>query len=138
MDPNLFYLDFERLFEVLLAIVVLAFLLERTLAVVFESRLFVEKLAGKTFKEPIAIAIGAIVCLIWDFDAISIIFVKDETTLLGAIITGGIVAGGSKASIKLFRDLMKVMSSAEAERQAAKKMKKAEVENNQVTADEQK
>ena len=32
MDPNLFFLDWERTFEVLISIIVLAFLLERALA----------------------------------------------------------------------------------------------------------
>ena len=41
MDPNLFHLDWERVSEVLVAIVILAFLLERALAVLFESRFFI-------------------------------------------------------------------------------------------------
>ena len=40
MDPNLFHLDWERLIEVLITIVVLAFFLERSLSLLFESRFF--------------------------------------------------------------------------------------------------
>ncbi len=36
MDPNLFHIDWDRLFEVLLAIIVLAFFLERAPALLFE------------------------------------------------------------------------------------------------------
>ena len=44
MDPNLFHLDWERVGEVLTAIVVLSFVLERALAVPFESRLLINKI----------------------------------------------------------------------------------------------
>ena len=40
MDPNLFYLNYERLFEVLVTIVIFSFFIERALSVVFESRWF--------------------------------------------------------------------------------------------------
>ena len=41
MDPNLFHVDMQRLFEALTAIIVLSFFLERTLALLFEHRLWV-------------------------------------------------------------------------------------------------
>jgi hypothetical protein len=37
----------------------------------------------------------------------------------GYLITAAIIAGGSKASLKLFQDLLKVKSTAEKERLAA-------------------
>ena len=116
MDPNLFYVDWERLFEVLVAIVVVAFLLERALALLFETRVFIKHAQGKSLKELIAFAVGVLVCWYWDFDAFSMIFLKEEVTILGVVITGGIVAGGSKASVKLFRDLLGFKSTAEADR----------------------
>lgn len=125
MDPNLYHLDWARLFEVLVMIVVLSFLLERALSLLFESRIFVNKFAEKSLKEPIAAAVGIIVCVVWDFDAISIILFRDKTTIIGAVITGAIIAGGSKASVKLFRDILGFMSMAEAERQAKKLSKRA-------------
>lgn len=134
MDPNLFHLDWARVAEVLVAITVLALLLERALAVLFESKFFLQVVQGKrpetdaqelpksgrahsgigTFpiKELIAFVVAAIVCVIWKFDAVSMIFLKEQTTVLGAVITGGIVAGGSKASVKLFRDVMGIKSTA--------------------------
>lgn len=116
MDPNLFYIDWERLFEVLVAIVVVAFLLERALALLFETRVFIKRAQGKSLKELIAFVVGVLVCWYWDFDAFSMIFLKEEVTILGVVITGGIVAGGSKASVKLFRDLLGFKSTAEADR----------------------
>ena len=65
MDPNLFHLDWERVGEVLTAIIVLAFVLERALAVLFESRLFVKRFEGKGVKEWVAAAVrknGALRC----------------------------------------------------------------------------
>ena len=43
MDPNLFHVDMGRLIEVLVAIIVLSFFLERALAVVFEHRLWTSR-----------------------------------------------------------------------------------------------
>lgn len=112
MDPNLFHVDWGRLSEVLIAIIVLSFVVERALSVLFESRFFVGRFKEKSLKELIAFIVGAAICWYWDFDAVSMIFLKDSVTVYGAIVTGAVVAGGSKASIKLFHDLMNVKSSA--------------------------
>lgn len=124
MDPNLFHLDWERLFEVLLTIVVLSFLVERALALLFESRFFIDRLGGKSLKELTAFAVAALVCWYWDFDALSIILLREDVTVWGAIITGAVIAGGSKASIRLFRDVLGFMSTAEAARQASLRAKR--------------
>jgi len=170
MDPNLFHLDYSRLVEVLVTIVVFSFLIERGLSVIFESRFFIIIIEGndieqrkivnpikikrrdysfyreysyKTYlklvapyvllkfarkvieafrgslKETLAIAVSVICCFTWHFDAPTIILASnDETTTLGTIITGAIIAGGSKASIKLFRDILGFMSSAEKKRRS--------------------
>lgn len=125
MDPNLFHLDWERLFEVMAAIVVLAFFLERGLAVVFENKLFLAHAGDKGLREAIAFVVAALVCWYWDFDAITMILPKEKTSLLGTIITGAVVAGGSKASVRLFRDILGFKSNAWAEFQRGKAEKKA-------------
>ena len=112
MDPNLFRLDWERTFEVLVAIILLAFFLERALALLFEHRVFLSRFDRKGLKEPIAFAGAFLVCWQWDFDAVSMIVLRETTTLLGQAITAGIIAGGSKAAVKLFRDIMGVRSLA--------------------------
>ena len=112
MDPNLFHLDWERVGEVLTAIIVLSFVLERALAVPFESRFFIKRFEGKGVKEWIAAGICVAVCIFWKFDAISMIILTDKTTVFGEIVTGCVIAGGSKASLKLFQDVMDVRSSA--------------------------
>ncbi|MCK4783173.1 MAG: hypothetical protein KAV87_05430 [Desulfobacteraceae bacterium] len=118
MDPNLFHLDWERVGEVLVAIVILAFLLERALAVLFESRFFIKRWKEKSLKELIAFVVAVLACWYWDFDAVSMIFLKEKVTILGMIVTGGIVAGGSKGSIKLFRGVMGFKSTAQSLKEA--------------------
>jgi hypothetical protein len=118
MDPNLFAIDGERLLEVLFAIVVLSFLLERALAILFENRWYVKRFGGKGIKEPITVLVAFMICRHWDFDALSVLLVKETTQVWGHLVTAGIVAGGSKASLKLFHDVLDIRSSADKERQA--------------------
>jgi hypothetical protein len=121
MDQNIFHIDWFRLLEVLAGIVVLSFLLERALSLLFESRFFIKRLSEKGLKEIIAFVLCAAVCMVWHLDAISLIFASEGTNIFGEIITGAIVAGGSKASILLFRNVMGIMSNAERLRMAQKK-----------------
>jgi len=80
MDPNLFHLDWERVAEVLAGIVIMAFVLERALSLLFETHYFIDRAQGKNLKELIAFVLGVLVCWYWDFDAISMIFPKERTT----------------------------------------------------------
>jgi hypothetical protein len=121
MDPNLFAIDTERLFEVLVVILVLSFFIERALALPFENRWLVEPLSRRGLKEPISFLVSFGVCRFWDFDAISVLLVRDKTQLWGQVLTAGIIAGGSKASIKFFHNVIGAMSTAEAERQKLNK-----------------
>ncbi len=158
MDPNLFHLDWGRTIEALVGVIVLAFLVERVCALVFESRWWIrlfddarvgealpsekasekkkspkkgseeegtaesEKpnlLPGRKYplKEVIGFLVALAICWTWDFDAVSMILLSERTQLVGIIITAAVVAGGSKASIALFHDLLDVKSSALKERQ---------------------
>jgi hypothetical protein len=120
MDPTLFRIDFEVLTEVLVVIVVLAFLIERALSLLFEHRLFVNAFADRGLKEPIALLVSVAIVRYWEFDALSILFQGDRTSFAGYLITAAIIAGGSKGSMKLFQDLLKVRSSAEDVRKEVK------------------
>jgi hypothetical protein len=148
MDPNLFHIDFERLMEVLTTIVVLSFFVERALSLLFESKAFIyrtesdeivnkikkqfgeqHKLAKSQpkksgVKETISLIVSVAVCFAWQFDAITITLqTKNEMTWYGMIITGAIIAGGTKGSIKLFNDVLGFKSSAEKARQEFKSEK---------------
>ena len=117
MDPNYFFIDWPRVVEVLAAVVLMSFIIERALALVFESRLFIDNAKEKGIKEPIALVVGIVVCWFWHFDAVSVIFIQKSVTVPGVILTGAVVAGGSKGSLKLFRDVLKFKSTAEKNRQ---------------------
>lgn len=128
MDPNLFAIDGDRLLEVLFALIVLSFFVERALAVLYENRWFLKKTKGHSVKEWITFGVSFAVCRYWDFDALSVLLVKDKTLLWGHVITAAIVAGGSKASIKLFQDVLDIKSNAERERTAIVEAKRKVLE----------
>ena len=204
MDPNLFHIDWERTLEALVGIIILAFIVERVSALLFESRFFIrntklptpgskdaereradidvamliiehkdakllekivaelgpshplyppypkapadssdpsetvpknpnlplvkqarefvektrtlngrrQQLSKAPIKEIGAFVLAAAICILWDFDAVSIIILSRDTGILGELFTGALIAGGSKASIKLFRDILGVRSQA--------------------------
>jgi hypothetical protein len=112
MDPNLFHLDWERTFEVLATVVILSFFLERALALFFENRRLLLLLNRSGMKEWIALVVALILCTYWDFDAVSMIVLKEKTTFIGYLLTAAVIAGGSKGALKLFHDVMNVKSSA--------------------------
>ena len=120
MDPALFRIDWEVLAEVLATIIVLSFFVERALSIVFEHRLFIKSLDEKGLKEPIALVASFMVVRIWNFDALSIVLNSDKTSWLGYLITAAVISGGSKASIKLFHDVLKTRSTALTAKMRAK------------------
>lgn len=118
LDPTLFSVDWPMVLEVLMVVVILSFLIERALALLFESRWFLNFELRRNrqgqkgmYKPLIAVLVAALVCYVWQFDAVSIIFHREQMTIIGAILTGAVIAGGSKASIKLFHDVLNVKSS---------------------------
>jgi len=137
MDPNLFHLDWERTFEVLAALVVVSFLTERFLSLFFENRLLLPMFTGTGLKEIVAFAVSFGICHYTHFDAIRMILLGDTTNWPGEIVTAGIIAGGAKGSVKLFRDVLGWKSSAYQEyeglrdqgstpKEAAKRVSKGE------------
>lgn len=123
MDPNLFHVDWDRLLEVLLVVIVLALFLERALAIVFESRLFVSRWNDKGVKELVAVGSPFLICEYWSFDALSIILPRDRMTHMGMFLTACIVAGGSKGAVKLFRDVLGVQTTVAKEAEEQKQAK---------------
>lgn len=132
-----FAIPYGLLLEVLVTIVVLSFFIERALSVIFESSIFIgwydpedpEKTKKKGTKEFLAIVVSIAAVWFWKFDAITILFkTHNEPQIYGYVITGLIIAGGSKASIKFFKETMGFMSTAEKMRK--KKDEEAEKEAN--------
>src|SRR5262245_46636282 len=87
MDPNLFHVDLERLGEVLVAVIVLSFFVERALAIVFEHRLWVQRFPNSGLKEPIAFLVALGICRFWDFDAVSTTILAERTNFFGQALT---------------------------------------------------
>jgi hypothetical protein len=106
MDPNLFAIDWQQTGEVLTTIVVSSFLVERALALVFESEWYLDTLSKKHLKELITFILSLTICIVWKLDAVSIILHGEKMTIFGEAISAAVISGGSKASLKLFRDVM--------------------------------
>jgi hypothetical protein len=112
-DPNFIHLDWERAIDALALIGIVAIVVERALSLLFESRWYIERLDRDGQKETIALLLSVLTCAFWKLDALSmIILTKGQTQVLGYLITGAVVAGGSKGSQKLFQDLLQLQSSA--------------------------
>ena len=103
-DPNVL-VDWNLLLEALVAIIVLAFFVERALSLLIEWRHFDGRFSTTGLKEPLAFAVSLLVTWQWDFDAVSMVVAKAEPSFLGQVLTAAVIAGGSKAWIKLFLDI---------------------------------
>lgn len=107
-------LAYARLLDVsgaLSLLVVLAMLLERALAIIFEYHWF-QKLSEKIegLKSPIAVLASWFTCQHVQFDVLSRLFPPatgaPQPTTIGIIITAAVVAGGSAAAITLFQGVL--------------------------------
>ena len=124
MDPLLFAINGDLVVEVLTMIVLLSILIERALAIVFEWRPILRKIDEKGVKGPTAFITALVVVGTYKFDALAIIFSEENQSYFGYIITAAIIAGGSKGSMKLFREWMGFKSNALVELEEEKKKEK--------------
>lgn len=70
------------------------------------------RLSQFPIKEFIAVGTAIAVCFIWNIDIFNFALRADETKFWGKILSAIMVAGGSKASIRLFHDLLGIKSHA--------------------------
>lgn len=117
--------NWDRIFNMFVLVTIVSMMIERALALFFESRLLIDKVSGNGNKEIICAIVGIAVCIYWEIDAMYVITGAGKAKTAGMILTGLVVAGGSKASVKLFQDVMGIKSGAKAERDAAKTAGKA-------------
>jgi len=110
-----FAINYDAVLQALVAIVVVAFILERALALLFEWRPFVKRFHKKGVRTPISLLVALALTMTWHFDALSIIFEHPHSLFLGELITAATIAGGSKYAIKLFQDVLNVKSDAARE-----------------------
>ena len=111
MDPLLYHLEWDVLAEVLFTIIFLSFVVERALSLVFENRWWIRYFTDTGLKEAIAFIVALLAVWQLQFDALAIVLRIESPSGIGYLLTAGIVAGGSKASIKLFHDVFKAKSS---------------------------
>lgn len=105
----------ENIAKLLWIAVVLAFMVERALAVVFEHRLWLhlsERFRLKGLKEIAAVALSYYVCACFDFDALALLFNRSACGY-SLFLTALIIAGGSKGAIKLMQDVLGVKRPVE-------------------------
>ena len=99
-------------YELIIRVVLLSLFVERGLAVLFETRIALrvfESYHGG--KSTIAFLVSWAACAIWDLDAPGLLLgepTDPNFRYLGYFLTGAVVAGGSKASIRLFQDYLDV------------------------------
>jgi hypothetical protein len=111
MDPLLFHIEWDVMVEALFTIIVLSFFVERALALVFEHRLYLRYLKDRGLKEFLAFGLAYVVVSYCDFDALTILLRREGSAFIGYLVTAAVIAGGSKACIKLFHDVVGARSS---------------------------
>lgn len=94
--------------------VVLSFIIERALAVPFEHKKIEALLLRHPLKEPIAVLVSLFVCMYWHIDVITALVPGSgrHPDFWGELLTATLIAGGSKASLKLFQDVLGIKNEA--------------------------
>ena len=98
----------DEVFKIVWVVTVLAFMIERALAILFEHRLWIrmeERLHLKGMKELVAIALAYNLSAWASFDAPALMFHK-ESGRYSMLITALVIAGGSKGAVKLMQGYM--------------------------------
>jgi hypothetical protein len=108
-----FILDYPKAGQAIAGVTILAFMVERSLALIFEWDLYEKYIDPKWpfLKEFIALGFSFGVCYWGKFDAYAEV-VGQPSGLISQILTGLLVAGGSKGAIKLVQGYLGVTKDA--------------------------
>ena len=98
--------NIESLIPILTYIVVISIFLERALVVLFEWKGTRDWIKRKMLRAPIAYVVSFLICIKYQFDALSVIFPESQNQLFGYVLTAGVIAGGSKGAILLFQGIL--------------------------------
>ena len=115
--------QYEAVLGALALLVILAMLLERALAVIFEWSVLRDWLKEKRLRVPIALVASYVICVWGEFDVFSVVFAKAggiPGILVGTFATAAVIAGGSKGAILLFQGVLGFGREAVKARIAAK------------------
>tara|TARA_R100001244_G_scaffold129923_1_gene101734 strand:+ start:114 stop:443 length:330 start_codon:yes stop_codon:yes gene_type:complete len=95
---------FENVASVFALLIALSVIIERGLATVFGWKYYEKLLSGKGLKVPITLAVSFVIAQQVPVDLIALLF-NGEASLLGQILTAGLLSGGSKRIAETFGDL---------------------------------
>ena len=103
--------DMQRIGQVLLMLAVLAVAFETALTPIFNWRIFARHFEGKGVKTPLTVFVAIVLLWAYDIDIFKEIVVSidkgstAQTSLMGRVLTGLLVAGGSDAVFRIFTRL---------------------------------
>ena len=92
---------FENVASVFALLITLSVIIERGL---FGWKYYTKLLAGKGLKVPIAVVVSFIVAHQVPVDLVAMLF-NGETSVLGQVLTAGLLSGGSKKVAETFGDI---------------------------------
>lgn len=127
-------MSWEAFSQAMLLLIFASFLVERSLAVLYESDLYIKRYGASTFLKPvIAVLYSTAFVATVDINLMTLVNPMPDAeygfdwvnrsnwewarNVLIILLTAVFVAGGSKASLKLFKDVMNIKSAAEARRE---------------------
>lgn len=96
--------DYDLIFGTVLVLFIVALFVERFLALLFGLRLYRRFLNGLHVKPVVAFIVCYFVVSQYDFDALSLVMNRGSH-FWGPVITAGVIAGGSKGVITIWRKI---------------------------------
>ena len=87
-------------------LIALSVIIERGLATVFGWKFYQNLLGGKGLKVPIALGVSFLIANQVPVDLVAMLF-DGDTTVLGQVLTAGLLSGGSKKVAETFGDIKK-------------------------------
>ena len=97
---------FENVASVFALLIALSVIIDRGLATVFGWKYYVKLLGGKGLKVPVTLAVSFVIAQQVPVDLVAMLF-DGEASLLGQVLTAGLLSGGSKRIAETFGDLKK-------------------------------
>ena len=94
----------ENVASVFALLITLSVIVERGLATVFGWKYYEKLLGGKGLKVPIAFGVSFLIANQVPVDLVAMLF-DGDTTVLGQVLTAGLLGGGSKKVAETFGDI---------------------------------
>ena len=99
-----FGLILENVASVFALLIALSVIIERGLATVFGWKYYTKLLGGKGLKVPIAFGVSFLIANQVPVDLVALLF-NGDTSVLGQVLTAGLLSGGSKKVAETFGDI---------------------------------